>query len=223
MERIPEPELMDDAEQATAYAEADFSEPNRRFLELYRERFPTPPAGGAVLDIGCGPGDITLRLARAWPEVEITGLDGARRMLDLAERALAATPELGERVSFIHGMIPDAALPRDDYATLVSNSLLHHLHRPASLWEIIRRAGGPGAPVLVMDLFRPASPDEARALVDQYASDEPEVLRRDFLNSLLAAFTPAEVADQLRSAGMGNFRVETVSDRHLAVWGRLPG
>ena len=36
MRRIPEPELMDDAEQAKAYAEADFSEPNQRFLELFR-------------------------------------------------------------------------------------------------------------------------------------------------------------------------------------------
>ena len=223
MERIPEPELMDDVEQATAYAEADFSEPNRRFLELYRERFPTPPAGGSVLDIGCGPGDITLRLARAWTEVEITGLDGARRMLDLAERALAATPGLNRRVHFIHGLIPDAILPRGDYGAVVSNSLLHHLHRPGGLWDIVRRAGAPGAPVLVVDLFRPASPERARALVDEYAAGEPEVLRRDFLNSLLAAFTPAEVADQLRCAGLDGFRVETVSDRHLAVWGRLPG
>ena len=223
MERIPEPELMDDEEQAKAYAEADFSEPNRRFLELYRERFPAPPAGAAVLDIGCGPGDITLRLARAWPEAEITGLDGAQRMLDLAERTLASAPDLGERVHFIRGLIPDAALPRGDYEVLLSNSLLHHLHRPAGLWEIIRRAGAPGARVLVMDLFRPASPEEARGLVDAYAANEPEVLRRDFLNSLLAAFTPSEVREQLRRVGLDGFQVETVSDRHLAVWGRLPG
>lgn len=37
MDRAPEPELMDDAAQAMAYAEADFSEPHGRFIELYRE------------------------------------------------------------------------------------------------------------------------------------------------------------------------------------------
>jgi hypothetical protein len=51
----------------------------------------------------------------------------------------------------------------------------------------------PGAPVLVMDLMRPASPAAAEALVEQYAAGEPEVLRRDFYNSLLAAFEPGEV------------------------------
>ncbi len=34
MKRIPEPELMDGAEQASAYAEADFSEPHDHFMIL---------------------------------------------------------------------------------------------------------------------------------------------------------------------------------------------
>jgi hypothetical protein len=63
MERIVEPELMDDEAQARAYAEADFEEPNARFVALYREFVGALPAGAAVLDLGCGPGDITLRLA----------------------------------------------------------------------------------------------------------------------------------------------------------------
>ena len=36
MDRMLEPELMDDADQARAYAEADFEEPNRMFVELFR-------------------------------------------------------------------------------------------------------------------------------------------------------------------------------------------
>jgi hypothetical protein len=38
---------------------------------------------------------------------------------------------------------------------------------------------------------------------------------------LYAAYTPAEVADQLAELGLGDLEVDMVSDRHLAVRGRL--
>jgi hypothetical protein len=71
-----------------------------------------------------------------------------------------------------------------------------------------------------MDLMRPATGAAAQALVDQYAAGEPEVLRRDFYNSLLAAFEPAEVRQQLAEAGLGHFSVTEASDRHLVIRGR---
>jgi ubiquinone/menaquinone biosynthesis C-methylase UbiE len=220
MERVLEPELMDDETQARAYAEADFSEPNAHFVELYGEHVGKLPAGAAVLDLGCGPGDITLRLARAWPEVEFHGLDGSTAMLRLALRALELDAAQGSRVRFVEGLVPGAALPFARYQAVVSNSLLHHLHDPAALWRMVREFAAPGAPVLVMDLMRPADEGTAAALVDQYAATEPEVLRRDFYNSLLAAFEPGEVRAQLAAAGLGHFVVEPTSDRHLLARGR---
>jgi hypothetical protein len=57
MKRIPEPELMNEASQARAYAEADFSEPNQLFMQLFTEHFPGFD-GATVVDLGCGPADI---------------------------------------------------------------------------------------------------------------------------------------------------------------------
>lgn len=39
MERISEIELMDNEEQAKAYASADFSAPHDLFIKLFREKF----------------------------------------------------------------------------------------------------------------------------------------------------------------------------------------
>jgi ubiquinone/menaquinone biosynthesis C-methylase UbiE len=222
MERVLEPELMDDPAQAEAYAAADFDASNSLFVELFRARFPDYPGGGAILDLGCGPGDIALRLAAAFPATEVHGLDGAGAMLSLAEAAAAAAGEAGQRVRFIQGLVPGATLPRARYDAIVSNSLLHHLHHPETLWDSVHQLGQPGAPVLIMDLARPADEAAARTLVDTYAAGDPEVLRTDFHNSLLAAFEPDEVRAQLAAAGLP-FEVATVSDRHLAAWGRLPG
>lgn len=220
MERVTEPELMDDEAQALAYAEADFEEPNSRFVEMFAARAGRLPAGAAVLDLGCGPGDITVRIARDHPGVHVHGLDGSAAMLAFGHRALASQPALAGRVRFLEGLVPGAELPRQRYEAIVSNSLLHHLHDPSGLWDTVRRRAAPGAPVLVMDLMRPAGAKEAQALVEQYAGDEPEVLKRDFYNSLLAAFEPGEVREQLVAAGLAGFEVEEASDRHLVVWGR---
>ena len=40
MQRIPEPELMDDVTQAEAYAAADFSEAHERILQVFDTCFP---------------------------------------------------------------------------------------------------------------------------------------------------------------------------------------
>lgn len=222
MLRIPEPELMGESEQALAYAQADFSEPNQRFVESFVAGFPGLDRG-AVLDLGCGPGDIVLRLAQRLPGLTVHGLDGSAAMLAHGEARLAAMPDLQNRVQFIEGFLPGAKLPLACYDAVLSNSLLHHLHDPQGLWKSVRAAGAPGAAVLVMDLFRPGSQAEAWQIVERYSGNEPEVLKRDFFNSLCAAFTPDEVRAQLAACGLDGLRVQTVSDRHLSVSGQLPG
>ncbi len=226
MKRRPEPELMDDAAQARAYAEADFSESNTLFLELLSRLKPGALDGARALDLGCGPADISMRFLRAYPKATCDALDGSQAMLDLARTALDALPGLAPRCRLIHDRIPSTQLPAGGYDLILSNSLLHHLPDPQVLWHTIRQVGRPGALVLVMDLMRPASPGWAEALVTTYAEDAPEVLRTDFRNSLFAAFEPQEVVAQLAEAGLsglgGGLEVGVVSNRHLAVSGRLP-
>lgn len=222
MQRIPEPELMDESEQARAYANADFAEPNQRFVDAFAAEFPGLRSG-AVLDLGCGPGDIVIRLAQRFPGLEVHGLDGAGAMLAHGRERLQHTPQLQGRVQFVQGVLPGAPLPRPHYDAITSNSLLHHLHEPQGLWRSIAAAGAPGAAVMVMDLFRPASQDAAWAIVEQYSGGEPEVLKRDFFHSLCAAFEPDEVREQLAACDLAALTVKTVSDRHLIVSGRLPG
>lgn len=222
MERVPEPELMDEAAQARAYARADFSEPHNRFIELFRDRFADPQLDGPVLDLGCGPADISMRFARAWPDCTLHGLDGATAML--AEGAqLLREQQLQDRVHLYKAYLPEQGPPLDHYAVIISNSLLHHLADPMVLWHSIRRHAAPAARVFVMDLQRPASPQQAQALVDNYAVDEPAILQHDFYHSLLAAYTPDEVRQQLDLAGLSYLHIETVSDRHWIVYGQRQG
>jgi len=221
VERIPEPELMDEAEQAAAYARADFEEPHSRFIALLSEKLEALPATGFALDLGSGSGDIALRFARAFAQWEVDGVDGAPAMLAFARRD-AEEAGLGRRVRFTEAFLPAGSLPRDAYGLVFSNSLLHHLSDPAILWESVRRFAAPGGSVFVMDLLRPDSRERAQKLVDCYAANEPDVLRRDFYNSLLAAYRLEEISAQLAAAGLAQaLRVEVVSDRHFIAFGSL--
>lgn len=219
MKRVPEPELMDDRAQAEAYAIADFADVNQAFVDRFLQLFPSFHRG-RVLDLGCGPADICVRLGRALPGVRLVGLDGARAMLDEARCALNGA-SMESRVELVEGALPDG-LPPTRFDAVISNSLLHHLHEPMVLWTAIRRAARPRAPILVVDLLRPASEAAARDIVETHARDERPILKADFYNSLLAAFTPDEVRTQLDRAGLGALGVAVVSERHLAVFGRAP-
>jgi 2-polyprenyl-3-methyl-5-hydroxy-6-metoxy-1,4-benzoquinol methylase len=216
MNRILEPELMEDEAQVLAYAAADFEEVNQGFLDRFRKYFPEFTEGH-ILDLGCGPGDIPVRFARALPSCRITGVDASEPMIGLAGVAVKQAG-LADRITFRCERFQGVSLiePVD---AVVSNSLLHHVPNPLQFWYRLRQLVKPGSPVLVMDLLRPDSPEEAQAIVDRNAAKEPEILRRDFYNSLLAAFTEDEVAAQLAEMNLSRLIVDVVNDWHWVVSG----
>lgn len=220
MQRVPEPELMNDKAQAEAYACADFAIPHNHFIELFREKFPGLEINEAVLDLGCGPADISRRFVQAYPACHVHGVDGAQAMLEFGQQ-LNEQSGLSHRIQLIEACLPGVTLPRNHYHVIISNSLLHHLHDPYVLWKTIAQHARPFAHVFIMDLVRPQSEDEARKLRDLYAADEPPVLQQDFYNSLLAAFTPQEVQQQLEQMGFSGLQVEVVSDRHMIIFGKI--
>ena len=219
MQRALEPELMDDPEQALVYARADFEEENQGFVARFLESYPDLK-DVHVLDLGCGPADIPIRLARALPECRVTGVDGSAPMIALGREAVRAAG-LADRITLRCERFQDMVLA-EKAGAVISNSLLHHVPNALQFWYALRQLAKPGAVVLVMDLLRPDSPEEAQALVDRYAAGEPAILRRDFYNSLLAAFTDDEVAAQLTEMNLSRLLIDVPDDRHWVVGGRLP-
>lgn len=219
MKRVPEPEVMDGLAESVAYARADFSAVNERFVADLLAGFPDVQRARAI-DLGCGPADIPLRLADAAPGARVLAVDASLAMIRLAREAVAAR-RLDHRVALVCARLPHLPLPGASFDAVVSNSLLHHLPDPAVFWREARRLGRAGAALFVMDLFRPDSGERARAIVEAAAGDTDPLLKEDFFNSLLAAFTPDEVQAQLEGAGLGHLPCRVVSERHWLVSGRL--
>jgi len=227
MERIPEPDLMDTRAQAKAYAEADFSEPHENFVDLFKEYFmrqggktPEEALTGTVLDLGCGPADVIIRFAKRYTKCNILAVDGSDVMLEHARVALNEAG-LVDRISLQKVYLPDEPIKHQDYQVIISNSLLHHMKDPQDLWQVINRYARSGTFIFVMDLMRPRNEYGAKELVEEYAAGEPDILKDDFYNSLLAAYTIGEVEEQLERERLIDLKVLPVSDRHMVIHGYL--
>ena len=219
MKRIIEPELMIDKVQAEAYANADFEQAHKLIVNAFDHHFPDVELVGRILDLGCGPGDISFRFATRFPGSEVLGVDGSAEMIKLANERKDRKRVLSSRLTFIKETIPCSSIPEGPYSAVVSNSLLHHLHQPQVLWQTLIQYSSPGTKILITDLFRPENSETAQQIVNESSANEPDILRRDFYNSLLAAFTREEIEQQLADAGLTELEVKEISNRHVLIFG----
>jgi len=217
MKRVTEPELMDDEQQSIAYAQADFSTSNQLYVDSLVRDFPTHLR--AVVDIGCGPADVVIRLATAAPHAAITAIDGSAPMIALG-RTAARAAGVDDRLTLLHTRIPGPPPASQSFDAVLSKDLLHHLPDPRVLWNEVTRLGRPGAAVYVMDLVRPDTEDTARAMVKEGAGSEHPILQHDFYQSLLAAFTMDEVRAQVATAGL-DLTVAPIGVRHMLIKGTI--
>jgi len=124
------------------------------------------PAGGTVLDVCCGTGDLAFGLARSQASLNVVAVDFCEPMLEEARRR-KPRERGGERVRFELGdaialPYPDASF---DGATM-GFSLRNVLDVSAALREA-RRVLRPGARFVNLDVTRPAN-RVVRALFDLY-------------------------------------------------------
>ncbi|MEE8170665.1 MAG: class I SAM-dependent methyltransferase [Phycisphaerae bacterium] len=217
--RKPEPELMDLPNEAEAYAAADFSDVNQRFVDRLLAQAGLPERA-AVLDLGAGPGDIPIRLARLRPDWRIVAADAAAAMLRIARQAVSRAG-LSQSIFVVCADAKRTPFATDVFDGVISNSILHHVADTASFWGEVGRVAKRGGFVLMRDLYRPESDAAAGRIVQAHASGESELLQEEFHRSLLSAYTVDEVREQLSRAGLDALDVVTVTDRHLDVFGRV--
>jgi SAM-dependent methyltransferase len=112
------------------------------------------PDGARVLEVGCGPGRLSIRLARQHG-LEVTGLDLDPAMIDRA-RANADRPGNSDqpRPSFLVGDVATLAFPDRSFDLVVSTLSMHHWADPTAGLAEIGRVLRPGSRALIWD-FRP--------------------------------------------------------------------
>lgn len=112
--------------------------------------------GARVLEVGCGPGHLSNRLARRHG-LEVTGVDLDPAMVERA-RANAGQPgSAGQRrPSFVVGDAASLAFPDGSFDLVVSTLSMHHWSNPAAGLDEIGRVLRSGGRAIIWD-FRPGT------------------------------------------------------------------
>lgn len=218
MQRKPEPEVMSGEDEVSAYASAAA----QKHLETLDTTFvdqvlQLAPRGqglaGFLLDVGCGPGNIALKLAQRFPHLTIVGLDRSRNMVRAACRA-AAEARVEDRAFFQQADAGELPCPSGQFDVVLCNSVLHHLADPTKVLEEMLRAAKPDGAVLLRDLRRPsrlAYPWHVRWYGRHYSG----IMKKLFEDSIRAAYTPEELAGLLGRSGMSKANLFVHDRSHL--------
>ena len=99
-------------------------ERSRPFFDLVARVGADDPA--AVVDLGCGPGNLTAQLADRWPAAQVTGFDASEEMIE------KASEHRSERVQFLLADLRDWR-PTTPVDVIVSNATLQWVPRHRDL------------------------------------------------------------------------------------------
>lgn len=215
LERVLEPEVMDDYEEARAYNAMDHSSVNRRFAE---DLLSIEPLGLDCLDVGTGTAWIPVELCEMNREIRIMATDASEWMLELARYNIEVY-QCVMRVQLHLGDAKKMVFQNDYFDTVFSNSLVHHLPVHDGFFRECVRVLRPGGVLFIRDLLRPESMEEVAGLVDLYGGADDHG-RQMLRQSLIAALTLPEIRTLVASLGIPPESIQQTSDRHWTLAAR---
>jgi ubiquinone/menaquinone biosynthesis C-methylase UbiE len=105
--------------------------------------------GRSLLDVGCGPGSITVDLARRVAPGPVTAVDASVEAVDLAR---AAAQEAGaDNVEFLVSDVHGLDLPEGAFDVVHAHQVLQHVADPVRALAEMRRVARPGGVVAACD------------------------------------------------------------------------
>ncbi len=229
MDRRPEPELMNTKDQVDSYSEADFSKGEIKFIRLIKNYLKknniliTP--NDLIVDLGCGPGNISEKLSKEWPNTSVLGIDGSKEMIhkanirkNLQEKPLNNLNYLCEDIKNIK--LVDIS-DKKYIKLLVSNSLIHHITHINEFFECILSLSSENTLNFHKDLIRPINEEYALELKAECASKYNETLTNDYYASLQASYRVDEFRKLIADKNLVYLDVLEEDNKYLIVYGTV--
>jgi precorrin-6B methylase 2 len=98
---------------------------------------------GSVLDIGCGSGALSIKLAKKFPEAKITGIDYWVKKWDYNEnqcRKNAVLEGVSDRINFSKGDASQLPFENESFDIVVSNFTFHEVKSVKDKRDVIKEA-----------------------------------------------------------------------------------
>ncbi|TKJ24200.1 MAG: hypothetical protein CEE43_00520 [Promethearchaeota archaeon Loki_b32] len=109
----------------------------------------------SLLDVGCGPGNLIIQVAKKYPSLDLIGVDLSSEILELAKKK-AVENNLNEKIVFKIGSVESLPFPDKSVDFILSTLSLHHWEDPKQAFEEIFRVLTDGGVLLIFDFRRDA-------------------------------------------------------------------
>ncbi|MCC7424686.1 MAG: class I SAM-dependent methyltransferase [Planctomycetaceae bacterium] len=160
------------------------------------------PHARALLDVGCGAGNYTLKLLERLPTLDCTLVDLSRPMLDRAQQRVR--PKTSGQVTAVQSDIRELDLGDGQFDLILAAAVLHHLRTDdewRSVFTKFHRALRPGGSIWIFDLVEssiPAVQQMMWARYGEYLTGLKDAQYRDHVFAYVAKEdTPKPLVDQL--------------------------
>ena len=170
------------------------------------------PAGGRILDAGCGSGALSRLLASHHPAAQVVGVDQNPRFVAFATER-AATDHL-PNLSFESGDVRKLPFAPANFDVICSHNVLFFIADPEAALREFRRVIRPGGQIIVALRHRTLLAN---------APEDPNLQRRleRVVFSLADVLLARRLPLMLRDAGFGDVDVEIETDRIYTTIGSI--
>jgi ubiquinone/menaquinone biosynthesis C-methylase UbiE len=219
LQRVAEPEVMDDSAEVEAYSSAAAQSYLNAIDDTFVDhamRLVGKRERGRALDIGTGPGQIVLKLARRLTRWKFVGVDRSPNMIAQGAASLTPAVELAGRVHFYVGDGNQLPFRDGSFDLVVCNSVLHHIAEPQKLLAEIVRLSKPGGAILLRDLRRPsrlAYPFHVR----QHGRHYQGLMYKLYCDSVRSAYTVEELQRLLDASALKGAQIFEHNRTHIGI------
>ena len=231
MDRKPEPELMNKKSQVKAYCAADFSLGENNLIKFISHYLKINninlSKNDLIVDLGCGPGNISEKLSERWPDVNVLGVDGSQEMIREAESRIFKNKivnkyrNLNYLCSDIRKISSHEIFSRKKITLLVSNSLMHHINHIDNFFKFIINLSNKETINFHKDLIRPKDQETALKLKDKCSQKFSKILTNDYYASLKASYRKNEVQEKILELNLNSMNVIEETEEYLIVYGKV--
>ncbi len=229
MDRRAEPELMNTKDQVDSYSDADFSKGEIKFIRFIKNYLKknnihlTP--NDLIVDLGCGPGNISEKLSKEWPNTSVLGIDGSKEMIHKAKIRKNLQGKPLNNLNYLCEDIKNIKLvdisDKKHINLLVSNSLIHHITHINEFFECILSLSSENTLNFHKDLIRPINEKYALELKAKCASKYNETLTSDYYASLQASYRADELRNLIAHKNLNHLDVLEEDNKYLILYGSV--
>jgi ubiquinone/menaquinone biosynthesis C-methylase UbiE len=157
---------------------------------------------GVILDVGCGPGQITRRLGKANPKFNVIGVDLSANMIEGAK--ILAAEENVQNVEFRIGNVENLPFEDDTFDLVVTQGSLLCWENPVKGIKELYRVAKKGSYIYIRDLRRDC-PQEAIDHITGFMNHPKRI--EGFKKAIEDAYTMDEFEDLIKKSDISKYEM----------------